>query len=52
MTEDGTLELWLVRHGETTHSAGRRIAGWCDPPLATVWWIGELQLKRWRGGCV
>ena len=27
------LELWLVRHGETTHSAGRRIAGWCDPPL-------------------
>jgi probable phosphoglycerate mutase len=27
------MELWLVRHGETTHSATRRIAGWCDPPL-------------------
>ncbi|MCU0303069.1 MAG: histidine phosphatase family protein [Thermoanaerobaculales bacterium] len=27
------MELWLVRHGETTHSAARRIAGWCDPPL-------------------
>jgi probable phosphoglycerate mutase len=33
MDHDGSLELWLVRHGETTHSAGRRIAGWCDPPL-------------------
>jgi len=27
------VELWLVRHGETTHSASQRIAGWCDPPL-------------------
>ncbi len=26
-------ELWLVRHGETTHSAGRLLAGWADPPL-------------------
>ncbi len=27
------LELWLVRHGETTFSASRRVAGWSDPPL-------------------
>ena len=27
------VELWLVRHGETTYNAARRIAGWCDPPL-------------------
>lgn len=28
-----TLELWLVRHGETTYSASKRVAGWSDPPL-------------------
>ena len=28
-----SLELWLVRHGETTFSASRRVAGWSDPPL-------------------
>jgi len=27
------LELWLVRHGETTFSAEKRVAGWSDPPL-------------------
>ncbi len=27
------LELWLVRHGETTRTVGRRIAGWADPSL-------------------
>ena len=27
------LELWLVRHGETTFSASKRVAGWSDPPL-------------------
>ena len=27
------LELWLVRHGETTSSATKRVAGWSDPPL-------------------
>jgi probable phosphoglycerate mutase len=26
-------ELWLVRHGETTLNASRRLAGWSDPPL-------------------
>jgi probable phosphoglycerate mutase len=30
---DELKELWLVRHGETTASAGRRVAGWSDPPL-------------------
>ncbi len=28
-----TLELWLARHGETTFSAAKRVAGWSDPPL-------------------
>lgn len=27
------LELWLVRHGETTRTAAHEIAGWSDPPL-------------------
>ena len=31
-----TVELWLVRHGETTYNAARRIAGWCDPPLTEL----------------
>jgi probable phosphoglycerate mutase len=30
----GPLELWLVRHGETTASAARRIAGGSNPPLS------------------
>ena len=30
---DPNLELWLVRHGETTFSAAKRVAGWSDPPL-------------------
>jgi probable phosphoglycerate mutase len=33
---DDLKELWLVRHGETTASAGRRIAGWSNPPLTAV----------------
>lgn len=28
-----SLELWLVRHGETMASAAKRIAGWLDTPL-------------------
>ncbi len=27
------LELWLVRHGESTFNAEGRFAGWSDPPL-------------------
>lgn len=27
------LELWLVRHGESTFNAQGRYAGWSDPPL-------------------
>jgi probable phosphoglycerate mutase len=30
------VELWLVRHGETTYNAARRIAGSCDPPLTEL----------------
>ncbi len=30
---DPHLELWLVRHGETTFSASKRVAGWSDPQL-------------------
>lgn len=28
-----TLRLWLVRHGESTWNAARRVQGWADPPL-------------------
>jgi probable phosphoglycerate mutase len=31
-----SLELWLVRHGETTFSATKRVAGWSDPPLTAT----------------
>jgi probable phosphoglycerate mutase len=27
------VELWMVRHGETTRSVNREIAGWSNPPL-------------------
>jgi probable phosphoglycerate mutase len=27
------IELWLVRHGESTFNAEGRFAGWADPPL-------------------
>lgn len=34
MRDSDRLELWLVRHGETTASAERRIAGMSNPPLS------------------
>jgi len=40
--DDPTVELWLVRHGETTYNAARRLAGWCDPPLTE---LGRSQAK-------
>lgn len=33
VTSQRTRELWLVRHGETTASRGRTLAGWEDVPL-------------------
>ena len=30
---DSVLELWLVRHGESTFNAEGRYAGWSDPDL-------------------
>jgi len=30
------MELWLARHGETTYSATKRVAGWSDPPLTDL----------------
>lgn len=35
-TSTGIVELWLVRHGETTRSVARRVAGWSDPPLTPL----------------
>lgn len=39
------LELWLVRHGETTHSRDARMAGWVDVPLTGR---GEEQARALR----
>ena len=39
------LELWLARHGETTYSASKRVAGWSDPPLTDY---GRDQAKALR----
>jgi probable phosphoglycerate mutase len=39
------LELWLVRHGETTYSATKRVAGWSDPPL-TEFGRGQAEALR------
>lgn len=36
MQDDRHLELWLVRHGQTTASVARRIAGGSNPPLTEV----------------
>lgn len=30
------LELWLVRHGQTTWNLSRRISGWSDVPLTDL----------------
>ena len=42
---EAPLELWLVRHGETTFSASKRVAGWSDPPLTDN---GRNQAKALR----
>jgi len=36
MSDDRRLELWLVRHGETTHSRDGLLAGWVDVPLTEI----------------
>jgi probable phosphoglycerate mutase len=28
--------IWLVRHGQTTYTASRRVAGWSNPPLTEL----------------
>jgi probable phosphoglycerate mutase len=40
-----TLELWLVRHGETPASRGQTLAGWTDVPLTD---IGEREAETLR----
>jgi probable phosphoglycerate mutase len=44
-TWKGHRELWLVRHGETPASRGRRLAGWEDVPLTKH---GEDQARALR----
>jgi len=29
-----SVEIWLVRHGQTTYTASGKLAGWSDPPLS------------------
>ena len=40
-----SVELWLVRHGETPASRGRTLAGWADVPLTEH---GETQAAALR----
>jgi probable phosphoglycerate mutase len=42
MTPSG-LELWLVRHGQTTANAGGLLSGWLDVPLTD---LGEAQARN------
>mgnify|MGYP001822020338 CR=1 FL=1 len=41
-----STELWLVRHGETTLNASRRLAGWTDPPLTEMGRRQAVALRR------
>lgn len=43
MTNDSVLELWLVRHGETTWNAAGRWQGHADAPLSK---LGIAQAQR------
>jgi probable phosphoglycerate mutase len=45
MTAARSLELWLVRHGETPASRGRTLAGWTNVPLTER---GEEQASALR----
>ena len=45
MSSGSHRELWLVRHGETPASRGRRLAGWTDVPLTER---GEQQAAALR----
>lgn len=45
MTASPPFELWLVRHGETTASRDRRLAGWTNVPLTAE---GERQAEALR----
>jgi 2,3-bisphosphoglycerate-dependent phosphoglycerate mutase len=40
--DEQTLELWLVRHGETPASRGQTLAGWTDVPLTEA---GEQEAR-------
>jgi broad specificity phosphatase PhoE len=40
---DGSLELWLVRHGETVWNHEGRVQGWSDPLLSAR---GEAQAEK------
>lgn len=41
----GSVELWLVRHGESTFNAEGRYAGWSDPSLTEM---GEATARALR----
>ena len=40
-----TMELWLVRHGETEFNTAQRFCGWGDPPLTHT---GRAQARALR----
>jgi len=52
---DDTLELWLVRHGETLRNSDGRLSGWQDVPLNELgreqarWLRPHLEGERFAG---
>ena len=40
-----TIEVWLLRHGETEFNAAQRFCGWGDPPLTRT---GRAQARALR----
>ena len=41
-----TLNLYLIRHGQTEYNAAGIVQGWCDSPLTAEGKAGAAQTHR------